>query len=108
MSYNWARRAASSRRMRWVRTIAGIRRQRESEPGLGKWTSFEVTLVGRHVTVLRHGKMYHDNVELPGPTGGALDSNEAESGPFYLQRDHHRVIRYRNITIFVPKSKVPP
>jgi len=75
-----------------------------SEPGLGRWTTFDVTLVGRHVTVLRDGKMYHDNVELPGPTGGALDSNEAEPGPFYLQGDHHGVIAYRNITISVPKK----
>ena len=75
-----------------------------SDPGLGKWTAFDVTLVGRHVTVLRDGKMYHDNVELPGPTGGALDSNEAEPGPFYLQGDHHGVVAYRNITISVPKT----
>jgi hypothetical protein len=75
-----------------------------SELGLGKWTTFDVTFVGRHVTVLRDGKMYHDNVEIPGPTGGALDSNEAEPGPFYLQGDHHGVIMYRNITISVPKK----
>ncbi len=75
-----------------------------AELGLGKWTSFDITLVGRHVTVLRDGKMYHNNVELPGPTGGALDSNEAEPGPFFLQGDHHGVIRYRNITISVPKK----
>jgi hypothetical protein len=75
-----------------------------SELGLGKWTSFDVTLVGRHVTVLRDGKVYHDNVEIPGPTGGALDSNEAEPGSFYLQGDHHGVITYRNITISVPKK----
>ena len=71
--------------------------------GLGKWTSFDITFVGRHVTVLRDGVMYHNNVEIPGPTGGALDSNEAEPGPFFLQGDHHGVIRYRNITISVPK-----
>jgi hypothetical protein len=75
-----------------------------SENDLGRWTTFDVTLVGRHVTVLRDGKMYHDNVELPGPTGGALDSNEAEPGPFYLQGDHHGVIQYRNVTISVPKK----
>ena len=75
-----------------------------SQNDLGRWTSFDVMLVGRHVTVLRDGRMYHDNVELPGPTGGALDSNEAEPGPFYLQGDHHGVIRYRNITISVPKK----
>ncbi len=75
-----------------------------SEPGLGRWTAFDVTLVGRHVTVLRDGKVYHDHVEIPGPTGGALDSNEAEPGPFYLQGDHHGVILYRNITLSVPKK----
>lgn len=75
-----------------------------AQNNLGQWTSYDVTLVGRHVTVYRDGKLYHDNVELPGPTGGALDSNEAEPGPFYLQGDHHGVIEYRNITISVPKS----
>jgi len=74
-----------------------------AENGLGKWTAFDITFVGRHVTVLRDGRMYHDNVEIPGPTGGALDSNEAEPGPFFLQGDHHGVIRYRNITVAVPK-----
>ena len=71
---------------------------------LGKWTTFDITFVGRHVTVLRDGKMYHDNVEIPGPTGGALDSNESEPGPFFLQGDHHGVIRYRNITVAQPKK----
>lgn len=75
-----------------------------AENGLGKWTTFDVTFVGRHITVLRDGKMYHDHVEIPGPTGGALDSNEAEPGPFYLQGDHHGVIMYRNILISVPKK----
>ena len=75
-----------------------------AENGLGKWTSFDITFVGRHVTVLRDGKMYHNNVEIPGPTGGALDSNEAEPGPFMLQGDHHGVVRYRNIAISVPKA----
>ena len=71
--------------------------------GLGKWTTFDITFVGRHVTVVRDGVVYHNNVEIPGPTGGALDSNESEPGPFFLQGDHHGVIRYRNITISVPK-----
>ena len=75
-----------------------------AELGLGKWTSFDITFVGRHVTVLRDGKVYHNHVEIPGPTGGALDSHESEPGPFFLQGDHHGVIRYRNITISVPKK----
>jgi len=73
-----------------------------SKNDLGRWTTFDVTLVGRHVTVLRDGKMYHDDVEIPGPTGGALDSNEGDPGPFYLQGDHHGVIAYRNMTVSVP------
>ena len=70
---------------------------------LGQWTSFDVTFVGRYLTVIRDGIKIHDNVEIPGPTGGALDSNESEPGPFFLQGDHQGVIRYRNITIQVPK-----
>jgi hypothetical protein len=70
---------------------------------LGEWTSFDVTFVGRYLTVLRDGVKIHDNVEIPGPTGGALDSNESEPGPFFLQGDHQGVIHYRNIKIQVPK-----
>ena len=55
------------------------------------------------MTVVRDSVKIHDNVEIPGPTGGALDSNEDEPGPFFLQGDHHGVICYRNITISVPK-----
>jgi Domain of Unknown Function (DUF1080) len=71
---------------------------------LGQWTSFDITFVGRTLTVLRDGVKIHDNIEVPGPTGGPLDSNEGEPGPFYLQGDHQGVIRYRNITIQVPKK----
>jgi hypothetical protein len=70
---------------------------------LGEWTSFDVTFVGRYLTVFRDGIKIHDNVEIPGPTGGALDSNESEPGPFFLQGDHQGVVRYRNITVQVPK-----
>jgi hypothetical protein len=66
---------------------------------LGEWTSFDITFVGRYLTVIRDGVKIHDNVEIPGPTGGALDSNESEPGPFFLQGDHIGVIRYRNIKI---------
>ena len=77
-----------------------------ASPGrkLGQWSTFDITFVGRYLTVLRDGVKIHDNVEVPGPTGGALDSNESEPGPFFLQGDHHGVIRYRNITIQAPKK----
>ncbi len=69
----------------------------------GKWQTFDITLVGRTVTVVRNGITIHDAVEIPGITGGALDSNEAEPGPFFLQGDHTGGMMYRNITVSVPK-----
>jgi hypothetical protein len=72
--------------------------------GLGAWSAFDITLVGRTVTVVRDGVKIHDNAEIPGITGGVLDVNEGEPGPIYLQGDHQGVIRFRNITISVPKA----
>jgi hypothetical protein len=69
----------------------------------GAWESFDVTLVGRLVTVVRNGVTTIDHQEIPGITGGALDSNEAEPGPIYLQGDHTGGMKYRNITISVPR-----
>jgi len=54
----------------------------------GRMESFDVTLVGRMVTVIRNGVTTIDHQEIPGITGGALDSNEAEPGPIYIQGDH--------------------
>ncbi len=67
------------------------------------WQTYDITLIGRMVTVIFNGVTTIDNQEIPGITGGALDSNEAEPGPIYFQGDHHGGIRYRNITISVPK-----
>ena len=69
----------------------------------GQWESFDVTLVGRNVTIVRDGVKTVDNQEIAGITGGALDANEGEPGPFYLQGDHTGGMKYRNITISVPK-----
>jgi hypothetical protein len=70
----------------------------------GQWESFDVTLVGRTLTILRNGVKTVDAQEIPGISGGALDSNEAEPGPFYLQGDHTGGMQYRNITVQVPKK----
>jgi hypothetical protein len=70
----------------------------------GKWESFDITLVGRWLTVVRNGVKTIDNQEIAGVTGGALDSNEGEPGPFYIQGDHTGGMKYRNITIQVPKK----
>jgi len=66
--------------------------------GAGQWQTFDITLVGRMVTVVANGKTIISNQEIPGITGGALDSNEGEPGPIYLQGDHEP-IEYRKIII---------
>jgi hypothetical protein len=70
----------------------------------GQWESFDATLVGRWITLVRDGTTILNNVEIPGITGGALDANEAEPGPFYIQGDHTGGMKYRNITIAVPRK----
>jgi hypothetical protein len=64
----------------------------------GEWQSFDITLVGRMITVVANGKTVICNREIPGPTGGALDSDEAAPGPLLLQGDHGP-IEYRNIVL---------
>jgi hypothetical protein len=64
----------------------------------GEWQSYDITLIGRLVTIVFNGKTVICNQEIPGITGGALDSREGEPGPIYLQGDHGP-IEYRNITL---------
>ena len=64
----------------------------------GEWQSFDVTLIGRMVTLTVNGKTVITNQEIPGITGGAIDSNEGEPGPIMFQGDHG-AIEYRNIVI---------
>ena len=63
------------------------------------WQTFDITLVGRKVTVVQNGKTVIDNQEIPGITGGAVDSNEAAPGPIYLQGSEKGHVQFRNITI---------
>ena len=69
-----------------------------AEKPTGKWQTYNITLVDRHLTVLLNGKKIHDNVPLQGCTGGALWSDESKPGPIYLQGDHTRA-SYRNIVL---------
>lgn len=64
----------------------------------GEWQTYDITLIGRHVTVVLNGETIVDNQEIPGITGGALDSNETDPGPIFLQGDHSKIY-YKNITI---------
>lgn len=68
----------------------------------GEWQSYDISLVGRVVTVMLNGKTTIYKNEIPGITGGAIDSNEAEAGPIMFQGDHGP-IEFRNITIALAK-----
>ena len=65
----------------------------------GAWQSFDITLVGRTITVIQNGQTIIDNQEIPGITGGALDSHEELPGPIYLQGGEDGHVAYRNIVI---------
>jgi hypothetical protein len=69
----------------------------------GEWQSYDITLVGRLVTVVVNGKKVIEQQPIPGVTGGALDANESEPGPIMMQGDHGP-IEYRNI-ILTPARK---
>lgn len=69
----------------------------------GEWQSYDITLIGRKVTIEANGKTILWNQSIPGITGGAIDSNEGAPGPIMLQGDHGEV-QFRNISIQVPKS----
>ena len=64
-----------------------------------KWRTYDITLVGRRVTVVLDGTTVIDNQEIPGLTGGALDSHEGETGPIYLQGSEKGHVYFRNIVI---------
>ncbi len=87
----------------FVGCIYGMLGPSTPPPFRPEWQTYDITLIGRWVTVVFNGVTTVANQEIAGPTGGAIDSNEAGPGPIYLQGDHHGGIRYRNITISVPK-----
>src|SRR5213078_4624803 len=66
--------------------------------GANEWQTYDITLVGRLVTVVLNGKTVVCRQNIPGITGGALDSREGEPGPIMLQGDHGPV-EYRNVIL---------
>jgi hypothetical protein len=64
----------------------------------GEWQTFDITLVGRVVTVELNGERIIDRQTIPGITGGALDSDEGAPGPILLQGDHGP-IDFRKLTL---------
>ena len=65
----------------------------------GEWQSYDITLVGRVVTVIQNGRTIISEQEIPGITGGALNSHEGLPGPIYLQGSEAGHVAFRNITI---------
>jgi hypothetical protein len=63
-----------------------------------QWHGLDITLVGRSVTVAVNGVIVISNCQIPGITGGALDSDEAAPGPIFLQGDHGPV-DFRNLIL---------
>jgi hypothetical protein len=46
-----------------------------------------------------NGKAVIDNIEIPGITGGALDSQEGMPSPIYLQGSEKGHVSFRDIAI---------
>jgi Domain of Unknown Function (DUF1080) len=63
-----------------------------------EWQTLDVTLIGRRITAVVNGVRVLDNHEIAGPTGGALDSEEAIPGPIMLRGDEGEV-SFRNIVL---------
>ncbi len=70
----------------------------------GEWQTLDITLLGRWITVVQNGKTVIDNQEIPGITGGALDSHEELPGPIYLQGSEKGHVLYRSI-VLTPAEK---
>lgn len=54
----------------------------------GEWQTYDITLIGRKVTIVANGKTIISEQNIPGMTGGALDNDEAAPGPIMIQGDH--------------------
>ena len=68
------------------------------------WQTYDITLIGRRVTVVHDGQTVIDNKEIPGITGGALDSHEGLPGPIYLQGSEKGHVLFRSVVI-TPASR---
>lgn len=64
----------------------------------GEWNTLNITCVGSYVTIDLNGQRIIERQEIPGLTGGALDSREGEPGPIMLQGDH-QAIEFRKLIL---------
>jgi hypothetical protein len=71
--------------------------KRDATKPAGEWQTYDITFVGRQLTVVLNGQEIVNTV-VEGITGGALSPFEGEAGPLMLQGDHGKV-RFRNIVV---------
>ena len=64
----------------------------------GAWQTYDITLVGRRISVVLNGRPVIVEQSIPGITGGAIDSDEGAPGPLLLQGDHGAV-EFRRIVL---------
>jgi len=64
-----------------------------------EWQTYDITLIGRSVTVLQNGHTVIDDKEISGIPGAALDSHEGLLGPIYLQGSEKGHVQFRKIVI---------
>jgi hypothetical protein len=64
----------------------------------GEWQAYDITLIGRTLTVVFNGKTVLNKVEVEGLTAMGHDADEALPGPISLQGDHGAV-EIRDLTI---------
>jgi len=77
--------------------VPSVNAIREAE----QWNTVEIELLGRWVSITLNGVLVIDRKEIPGITGGALDSNEAFPGRLFIQGDHGP-ITFRKVMIAIP------
>lgn len=74
-----------------------------------QWQTYDITfkaprfedgkkVANARITVIHNGVVIHDDIQLPKPTGGAIDPNEAAPGGIKLQ-DHGNPVQFRNIWV---------
>ena len=70
----------------------------KAEKRPGEWQHVNVTLYKGHLTVWLNGVNIIRNAPVTGITGGALDAEEGNPGPLYVQGDHSNA-DYRNMIL---------
>lgn len=71
---------------------------RNASKPAGEWQTLDITLVENVVTVVLNGVKVIDKREIEGLTAIAMDGNETEPGPIFVQGDHGKV-EFRKLTL---------